>query len=124
MTNNNIYFEDSNPSKYDARILVLKKDVTLNERVGIAEIPLENEDCKQLGKNMDVTGWGFDGSGFGLQVHDKLWTVKQECLRNSLCEANDDNIAFENDSMICIGDEQTPNNSACGGDSGGKTLNL
>ena len=111
--------------KYDARILVLKKDVTFNERVGIAEIPTENEDCKQLGKDMDVTGWGLDSVEFQDEIfkeHDKLWTVKQECLRNSLCEANTDGIPFQEDSMICIGDEQTPANSACSEDSGGESI--
>ena len=97
--------------------------MTLNERVGIAELPKENEDCKQFGKDMDVTGWGLGAVDFQDEIimeNDKLWTVKQECLRNSLCEANTDNILFEKDSMICIGDEQTPSNGACNGDSGGK----
>jgi len=113
----------NNTSKYDAAILVLKKavDFSKNRIVRPANLPKEKETCKQFGKQMYASGWGYNQ--YDESKPDKLWTVKQECLAAIDC-ADRKNITagsgwFEEDTMICVGDKETPDNSACKGDSGG-----
>ena len=104
--------------------MILKRDVTLNDRVLIANLPDENEDCKQFGKTMVASGWGVDATGNPPFVkRNKLWTVKQQCLKDSKCNGYPGK-TFNGEIMICVGDKKQPRNSACGGDSGGKNMLL
>ena len=73
---------------------------------------------------MYASGWGYNM--YNESKPDKLWTVKQECLapidcadREIVCEHFGRPCWFEEDAMICVGDKETPDNSACRGDSGG-----
>ena len=118
-----LFISGNNTSKYDAAILVLKKavDFSRNRIVRPANLPKEKETCKQFGKQMYASGWGYNQ--YDESKPDKLWTVKQECLAAIDC-ADRKNITsgsgwFEEDTMICVGDKETPDNSACRGDSGG-----
>ena len=67
---------------------------------------------------MDASGWGFNT--FNQKFPDKLWTVKQQCLDADNCANTTMSGKFDRHTMICVGDEKTPQNSACRGDSGGK----
>jgi len=96
-------------------------DFSKNRIVRPANLPKEKETCKQFGKQMYASGWGYNQ--YDESKPDKLWTVKQECLAAIDC-ADRKNINagsgwFEEDTMICVGDKETPDNSACKGDSGG-----
>ena len=96
----------------------MKKDVTLSNRVQIANLPRENEDCKGFGKTMVISGWGADAyGGRPSGKNNTLWTVKQQCLVDSKCDGN--GRVFKGDVMVCAGDKAEPNNSACHGDYGG-----
>ena len=96
-------------------------DFTKSKTIQPANLPKKKETCQQFGKQLDATGWGKNE--FTGIFPDKLWTVKQECLAPRDC-ADRIHITggtswFEEDAMICVGDKETPDNSACNGDSGG-----
>ena len=119
-------FLDPNAIKYDAAIIILKKHVDFNSPFGTktiqpANLPKEKETCQQFGKQMDASGWGYNM--YAEKKPDKLWTVRQECLAPIDCadkEIDTDGASwFEEDTMICVGDKENPDNSACMGDSGG-----
>ena len=75
--------------------------------------PDEDEDCTSFGEVMDTSGWGQ--AGIGQPRPNELWTVKQQCLAPTDCTRS----GFNESIMICVGDKDTPENSACVGDSGG-----
>ena len=95
-------------------------DFSENRIVRTANLPKAKETCKQFGKEMYASGWGYNK--YSESKPDKLWTVKQECLAAIDCADRkniDETSWFDKDTMICVGDKETPDNSACGGDSGG-----
>ena len=103
----------------DARVITLEKEVILNEKVQIAQLPNENEKCAEYGKNMVISGWGLTWAKRINETNSRLPTVpmylKQQCLNISFCP-----LLIESFNEICVGDLVDPRNSACQGDSGGK----
>ena len=100
-------------------------DFSKNKIARPANLPKEKETCKQFEKQMYASGWGYNQ--YDENQPDKLWTVKQQCLAAIDC-ADRLNISdgrwfdkswFDKDTMICVGDKENPDNSACKGDSGG-----
>ena len=104
---------------FDARLITLEKDVILNKKVQIAQLPNENEKCAEYGKNMVISGWGLTWPKRINATNSRLPTVpmylKQQCLNISFCP-----LLIESFNEICVGDLVDPRNSACQGDSGGK----
>ena len=103
----------------DARVITLEKEVILNEKVQIAQLPNENEECAEYGKNMVISGWGktwSKGENFNVgRFPDVPMYLEQQCLNVSHCPALSDS-----DYEICVGDLDGTHNSICKGDSGGK----
>ena len=99
----------------------MEKDVTLNQKVQIASLPTENEECKQFGKTMDISGWGITWRKGETHVDgrdpNKPMYFEQECIDEKHCDIKTK--SFNKNTMICVGDRQNPANSVCQGDSGG-----
>ena len=92
----------------------MEEEVAFNDYVKSAFLPKPNEDCGNLSKQLDVSGWGWnDHPGPG----EPLLSVKQRCLSPELCERGS---KFDEESEICAGDLGESGNGPCGGDSGGK----
>lgn len=97
----------------DYAIIVLKREVTLNKDVQLANLPKPDALCP-TGKVMIVSGWGYDFYNL-TRNEDKLYAVKQQCLDISKCPFYIGDPKY----ALCVGDLADPDNSACGGDSGG-----
>ena len=104
---------------FDVRLITLEKDVILNKKVQIAQLPNENEKCAEYGKNMVISGWGKTWSK-GENYTDGYFPdvpmyLEHQCLNVSRCP-----VLSESDYEICVGDLKDAHNSVCIGDSGGK----
>ena len=105
---------------FDARMLILEKDVTLSQKVQIAALPDRNEECKQFGHSMDVCGWGrtwkkCEESSCDSIYPNKPMSLTYKCMDDIYC-----NKTFFGEFNICAGYPQNAENSLCYGDSGGK----
>lgn len=106
-------FNYDNGNQYDLKLLVLKENAQLNDKVVIAKLPEDDDSCNH-GKELVVSGWGVDWLN-EIKAHNYLWAVKQECLETEECE----HIRGDPKVQLCIGDKEDDTNSACKGDSGG-----
>ena len=97
---------------YDIAILVLKQEVTPNNKIQIANLPKENELCPN---ELVVSGWGKDVTREKIAKRF-LWAVKQECFHISKCP----NFVGNETLALCAGDSKNELNSGCVGDSGGR----
>lgn len=95
--------------------MILKEEAILNEYVHLASLPKRYEECPS-GNSLTLSGWGKDPYNND-EEHFILWAVKQGCLNVEKC----DRLALLEDKslILCVGDEQEPNNSGYHGDSGG-----
>ena len=108
---------------YDAKVITLGTNVLLNEKVQIAQLPNENEECAEYGKHMVISGWGKTWSkgenNTVVRSPDVPMYLEQQCLNVSRCPVLADSPYYPIHE-ICVGDLEDARNSACYGDSGGK----
>ena len=88
----------------------------MNKDVQLANLPKPDALCP-TGKVMIVSGWGYDFYNL-TRNEDKLYAVKQQCLDISKCPFYIGDPKY----ALCVGDLADPDNSACGGDSGGNII--
>ena len=78
----------------------------------IAKLPKPNEDCPP-GRHLIASGWGNEK--YGMEIHNELWSVAQECLDKSKCPW----YGGDQERILCAGDAEEITNGPCHGDSGG-----
>ena len=105
---------------FDLAILVLEKEIILNDKINIVNMPLPNESCEKLTVNLN--GWGiYEPWGYH-HTSSQLRTVELACLPESVCNANTFSKAFDPKTMICGGNIEYPKKGSCMGDSGGRLI--
>ena len=98
----------------DFALLILAKDVDIDEYVQMASLPRPDEPCP-AGKNLVACGWGADYRDFE-NYKDKLMCIAQECVKVNECTS----IApIPDEYALCVTDRDEPKNSVCHHDSGG-----
>ena len=103
---------------------MLQEEVLLSDKVQTAKLPNPGAPCP-TGKEMVVSGWGAHRWGPPRLYPRYLWAVKQECVARNKCTMlklyceTYPNKTSGPESILCIGDPDEPQNTACVGDSGG-----
>ena len=108
----------------DLAIILLQKEVALNDKISLIQLPQENAGCPSGKMPFVISGWGVDRPKtlnvfetiFDSMSSRFLQAVRQDCLSIDDCiEKN-----YDQALVWCIGDLANPQNAGCKGDSGGK----
>ena len=103
---------------FDLAILVLEKEIVLNDKINNVNMPHSNESCERFSVN--VTGWGIYEPWAYHHTSSLLRTAELACLPESVCNAGNYSRAFDPKTMICGGNIENPKRGSCMGDSGGR----
>ena len=108
------YFTGDGIDGYDFAILVLQKEVNLNEMVKIPKLPEANDPCPDE-KELISSGWGQTWDNGRKYLPIALHAIGQYCL-DPLTKCPKFN---GREDILCLGDPKNPENSACWQDGGG-----
>ena len=112
------YSNQHSISSFDLAILILEKELNLDEKVGVINLPLAKESCENLSVN--VTGWGiYEPWGYH-HSSNQLRSVEMSCLSESICNVHKYSSQFNPETMLCGGSLEKPGKGSCMGDSGGE----
>ena len=106
----------------DLAILLLQKEVALNDKISLIQLPHESAGCPSGKRPFVISGWGVDqpknpNVPFGQAPSSRfLQAVRQECLSIDECIRKD----YDQALVWCVGDSTNSQNAGCKGDSGGK----